>query len=579
MASRDLLAKILPAFAQPDQAAARILEILERGQPVRAEEFAMKGGRTALRDFVPLSIQGKSRGRLWIHADITERKRAEQALRESEARMQQALRISRSFTFEWQPATDTVQRSASCAAILHLAGDEASHDTGQRYFQRVHPDDRARFVRRLGELTPAANTYTTEYRVVCNDGSVVVLEEIAQATFDAAGKLARLVGVTTDITARKQVEQALASQREELQLILDSAPAFIFYKDRENHFLRVNRAFADSMGQPKEQLEGRSLFDLYPREQAEAYWRDDQEVLASGQPKTDIVEPMQTLGGERWVQTGKVPCRDAQGNLTGVIGFALDITARKQAEADLERTRNMLAEGQRIAHLGSWEYIAETQTTVWSDEQKRIYGLDPAAPSPVYAEMLRHHIHPDDAAALDKAFGEALRTGAVFENENRIVRPDGSVRFIYNKAQPYFDESGKLVRYVGATLDITERKQAEEALRESEARLPADAGIHPRHGVHHAAGRLLRLPEPAVGGFHRRADERAPGRRLEQAAASRRPAARLRRLARRGRGPRALRSRIPRAPPRRRIRVVQGDRGRPIRDAEPARSCAGSARR
>ena len=279
-----------------------------------------------------------------VFHDVTEKRRAQHALRESEARMQQALRISHAFTFEWQPATDTVQRSASCAAILQLAGDEASHDTGQSYFQRVHADDRARFVQRLGELTPAADTYTTEYRVVCKDGRIVVLEEIAQATFDAAGKLARLVGVTTDITARKQ------------------------------------------------------------------------------------------------------------------------------AEADLERTRNMLAEGQRIAHLGSWEYIADTQSTVWSDEQKRIYGMDPAASSPVYAEMLRHHIHPEDAAALDKAFGEALRTGAVFENENRIVRPDGNVRFIYNKAQPYFDEAGKLVRYVGATLDITKRKRAEEKLSASERR-------------------------------------------------------------------------------------------------------------
>jgi PAS domain S-box-containing protein len=96
------------------------------------------------------------------------------------------------------------------------------------------------------------------------------------------------------------------------------------------------------MGMPKEQLEGRSLFEIYPREQAEGYWRDDQEVLASGHPKTNIVEPMQGLEGQRWLQTGKVLCRDAQGNIIGVIGFSLDITERKQAEEALRATNDEL---------------------------------------------------------------------------------------------------------------------------------------------------------------------------------------------------------------------------------------------
>ena len=141
------------------------------------------------------------------------------------------------------------------------------------------------------------------------------------------------------VKAREQTERG----REELQLILDSSPAMIFYKDRENRFLRVNRAFAESMGLPKDQLEARSLFDLYPREQAEAFGKDDQEVIATGKPKLGIVEPMQTPAGERWVQTDKVPSRDAQGNIVGVIGFAVDITERKRAEGRCTRARNASA--------------------------------------------------------------------------------------------------------------------------------------------------------------------------------------------------------------------------------------------
>jgi PAS domain S-box-containing protein len=143
----------------------------------------------------------------------------------------------------------------------------------------------------------------------------------------------------------------------------------------------------------------------------------------------------------------------------------LDITARKQAEAELERMRIILAEGERIAHAGSFEYITATEETVWSDGEKRIFGLDPAGPSPVYKDLFRDHIRPDDAAELDRNFREALHNGAAFENEHRIVRPDGSIRWIYNCAHPYFGPSGKVAKYIGATLDITERKHREEQVQ------------------------------------------------------------------------------------------------------------------
>jgi PAS domain S-box-containing protein len=145
-----------------------------------------------------------------------------------------------------------------------------------------------------------------------------------------------------------------------------------------------------------------------------------------------------------------------------------DITERKQAEAELESMRRMLAEGQRIAHLGTFEYVADTQTTVWSEEEYRIYGLDPAGPSPAYDVLLANSIHPDDSALLHETFTGAMQSGSIYELEHRIVRPDGTVRWVYDRAQPYCDQSGRLVRYIGATLDVTERKQTEERLRQAQ---------------------------------------------------------------------------------------------------------------
>lgn len=163
--------------------------------------------------------------------------------------------------------------------------------------------------------------------------------------------------------------------------------------------------------------------------------------------------------------------REPGGPIVRIVGTHFDLTERKRIQAELERMRDQLAEGQRIAHLGSWEYLVETHRTIWSDEEKRIFGLEPSQPSPDYETIFRHYAHPDDGAGLDRCFREAMQDGLPFEHEWRIVRPDGSVRVLSDKAQPFFDENGNLSHYVGTTLDITEQKLAELLLAEERQRL------------------------------------------------------------------------------------------------------------
>ena len=139
--------------------------------------------------------------------------------------------------------------------------------------------------------------------------------------------------------------------------------------------------------------------------------------------------------------------------------------------AALERARRTLLEAQKIAHLGSWEYFTATRTTLWSAEQYRIFGFDPEGPSPTLDEIVAKSLFPGDETSVPEVFARAVQNHSVFELEHRIVRPDGTVRWIYNRGRPSFDERGDLVRYAGTTLDTTERKQAEEALVRSEERL------------------------------------------------------------------------------------------------------------
>jgi PAS domain S-box-containing protein len=153
---------------------------------------------------------------------------------------------------------------------------------------------------------------------------------------------ARRDGASGEATAPMTAEEALAAQREDLQIILDSVPAFIWYKDGSNRILRANRAAAESMGVSVEALVGRSTHDIYPDE-ASDYHRDDLEVIRSGRPKLGIVEPLQSGSGEkRWVRTDKIPYRDRNGEIIGVIVFAVDITDAVVAHEALERAHDEL---------------------------------------------------------------------------------------------------------------------------------------------------------------------------------------------------------------------------------------------
>ncbi|MCF8356962.1 MAG: CHASE domain-containing protein [Melioribacteraceae bacterium] len=137
---------------------------------------------------------------------------------------------------------------------------------------------------------------------------------------------------------RKAAEVLLNKLREDQKILLDNIPASVVYKDTENRFIRVNKTFADIMEMSAEQLEGKNLREIFPEEQAEAFWKDDLEVIKSGTSKNKIIELMHSPKGNIWVQTDKIPYRDEQGKIIGLIGFALDITEHKYAEDELKKS-------------------------------------------------------------------------------------------------------------------------------------------------------------------------------------------------------------------------------------------------
>lgn len=192
---------------------------------------------------------------------------------------------------------------------------------------------------RLRRLLDGSGHDRFESRHRRKDGSVLDVD-ITAVRLDIEG--GRIAAFIRDITEQKQLVSMLQRKTKEQETILDSTQAMIFFKDKQNHLLLVNRAFEEVAGLAKEQVEGSSLFDLYSREQAEKYWRDDLEVIGSGRAKRGISEKMETPQGTKILQTDKIPYYNEQGYIEGVIGFSVDVTDLKQTEEALRRTADRL---------------------------------------------------------------------------------------------------------------------------------------------------------------------------------------------------------------------------------------------
>lgn len=448
---------------------------------------------------------GQFRKMAGIIQDITARKQAEDAVRASEERLQQALLVSRSFTFEWYPATDTVLRSASCGKILGLTGGEAVSDTGQNYFQRVHPDDRVRFTQMLHALTPDASSYTVEYRVVRGDNDIVVLEEIGRASFNQDGKLERLVGVATDITKRKQAEDAFRLSEERFRSAQEAAEVGVWDWDISAGKLEWSFQMAVLFGMEPEKTE--ASFDawrkvLHPDDLKIAEERVMQALEEHIPLKNEyrVVLPNKEI---RWISAIGNTVYDPQGKALRMSGVCMDITERKnveetlrrinielraanetlrasrlaalnlsedaiqarrqaeQAEEELRKKSEDLDQAQAVGQVGSWRLDTGRNILTWSAENYRIFGVPEG--TPLTYETFLNAIHPEDRQYVDARWRAAL-TGEPYDLEHRIV-VDGQVKWVREKAYLELDNEGKLVGGFGITQDITERRKYEDELK------------------------------------------------------------------------------------------------------------------
>ena len=270
-----------------------------------------------------------------------------------------------------------------------------------------------------------------------------------------------------DIDDRKKAEEAVKASEERFRTLAGNAQDSIARFDRRGRYVYANPFAARLLGIPEEAILGKTVEELGRNIGTENFEERLREVFDSG--KSLRFDRRSTEG--RWFDVQLIPeFRDS--TVETVLSCARDITERKAAEAALRASDERLKLAQQIAHLGSWELDLVERRLSWSDEVYRIFGLEPRAFSATYEAFL-DAVHPEDRAAVDAAYSGSLHDGRdSYEIEHRVVRKgSGEVRIVHEKCEHVRDASGRIIRSVGMVQDISERRRAEEQLREREQRL------------------------------------------------------------------------------------------------------------
>jgi two-component system, sensor histidine kinase and response regulator len=401
-----------------------------------------------------------------VSVDITERKQIEEELKTREAQLAEAQRLAHMGSWEWDVEANIVSWSDEQFRIFGYQPKETTPSL-EAYLNLVHPEEREFIAQKIQSAFETKKGYTIDHRFVRADGALRTIYVTLDLVVDEGGKVLRMVGTSQDVTRQKQIESALQHSRDYLDRIINTVPDPICVKDRQHRWVLLNDAMCRLIGADREELLFHSDGEFFPEEESHIFWETDEQVFLTGEESLNEEQFTDQAGKTHTVVTRKTLYLDEEG-VPFIVAVVRDVTESKLAEEQLKASEMQLAEAQRIARIGSFQFNLVTGSVQWSDGMWRIYGLEPQAQeaAPAFNDYMKK-IYPDDVPVIREIIKNYRERKEFHAFDHRIIRADGAVRVITTNGKFVYGENGEPVEFAGIQQDVTEQKRMEEELKQA----------------------------------------------------------------------------------------------------------------
>jgi PAS domain S-box-containing protein len=396
-----------------------------------------------------------------ISRDVTERERLQDELKRKEEWLRTLIEESAS-TFAVMDEDGIINYASP--SHRHVFGIDPQRIVGEHFIGRVHPKDQPQAFQDIGRLLKNPNmTTTAETRIKHADGS---WRHVSVSCVNRLGNAAvrGIIVTSQDITERKRTQEMLRASEQKYRHLVETLTETVFSLDSEGQVTFVSPCVKSLVGCSPQEAIGKSFTCcIHAHDVARA--ECDFQAALSGDQQAGEYRLLKTSGDTCYVHTS-FHRRMIDGEVVGIDGVAVDITARRIAENSLQASEARLRNAQRVAQLGFWDCNLDTGELYWSEEIYRMFGVTADSFDGTYDAFL-NAVHPEDREFVNQVVDRSIRESSKYSLDHRIVRPDGEVRYVHEDGELADDGHGGPLRMLGTVIDITERKRAEEALRES----------------------------------------------------------------------------------------------------------------